>query len=478
MPAILPTKAYGIQLVSPNLLQIAASGVDTVILEVSSGYAEIDAADVAFLHSNGIKVLAYISVGETDHAREYWDPAWTTDGTDTGDLTGAAPSWLGPRLLNFPSRLVDYSDPAWYTTALVPQLLKIKANGFDGVFLDNVQSFYNWTDKNTWSAADRAAFAAKNATTTTSTMLDTIEWVGDQFASSDYVVQNGGADLWQNLGWLHPGATGAQMQADLLAAISAVMTESLYWQPDGTFAPNQYAIDSLKAAYVDHGVPVLSLDYVSDRSVTVIADYIQRAVADGFWPFAASSDAGLSGWSGARNLPTAGMDGIFGGPSMGLVRLLGGDDLFVGHGGRDVALGEAGSDTLRGGFGNDRLAGGRGDDSISGEAGRDLIEGGTGADGLYGGGADDTLDGGAGADRLNGGAGGDEFRFAPGAGRDIVLDFDVALDRIRFAGLGLSAADVIATDRGTDTLLRLGDVTLVLKGFDAADVGAIDMVFV
>lgn len=99
------------------------------------------------------------------------------------------------------------------------------------------------------------------------------------------------------------------------------------------------------------------------------------------------------------------------------------DRLYGGAGG-DVLRGGAGDDHLEGNADADRLEGGAGADALHGGAGDDLLDGGAGADLLAGSAGDDVLVGGSGADRLEGGAGDDLYRFAAGAGHDLIVDLD------------------------------------------------------
>ena len=106
-------------------------------------------------------------------------------------------------------------------------------------------------------------------------------------------------------------------------------------------------------------------------------------------------------------------DSLFGG---------GGNDIIDGGSGSDRILGEAGDDTLLGGTGRDlRWAGGTNSTS-------DTIQGGSGNDVIRGQSGPDRLDGGSGDDVLNGGDGRDTFVFT--AGRDIIQDFDPAVDQL------------------------------------------------
>jgi len=87
----------------------------------------------------GRKVLAYLSIGEAETYRPYWQAGWGANGDGTPDAT--APSWL---LWENPfweaNYVVRYRDPGWQNL-IFASLDKIFAAGFDGVYLDIVDGF-------------------------------------------------------------------------------------------------------------------------------------------------------------------------------------------------------------------------------------------------------------------------------------------------------------------------------------------------
>ena len=110
----------------------------------------------------------------------------------------------------------------------------------------------------------------------------------------------------------------------------------------------------------------------------------------------------------------------------------------------------------------------------TGTEGRDVLLGSSVGDVLDGGAGDDVLLGRAGNDTLTGGAGNDIFRFGPGAGSDIITDFDVSSDRLEFidglfANLGAVQASTHETESGDITILLLGTQTLTLEGLSLDD---------
>src|SRR5690606_485885 len=155
-------------------------------------------------------------------------------------------------------------------------------------------------------------------------------------------------------------------------------------------------IRELKESYGEAGEIVFSVDYADDPGL--VDRYLGAATADGFLAYAAP-DRDLDRI--ARH-GTAASDVLEGGAARDRIYGLGRDDEILGRGDADVLLGNRGDDSLLGGGGADELHGNRGEDRLAGEGG---------------------------ADRLAGGRGADVFVFAPGDGRDTILDF-AAGDRI------------------------------------------------
>ena len=89
-------------------------------------------------------------------------------------------------------------------------------------------------------------------------------------------------------------------------------------------------------------------------------------------------------------------------------------------------------------------------DTLTGDDEDNVIEGNGGADTLDGGDGADTLDGGSGDDELSGGHGADIFRFAPGHGNDIILDFSNGEDRIDLSDLDIEDLSAVTIVEGTD----------------------------
>lgn len=166
-------RQWGYQLQNVDAKAIPAS-VDLLVVDYSRDGSEATAytaAEVDGLRrkSDGARrvVLAYVSIGEAENYRYYWQRSWKV----------LPPSWLGPENPewkgNFPVR---YWQAGWREIFMQPRLSlfgrlqemwqpstrpyldRIIEAGFDGVFLDRVDSFYVWKAENPNAEADMINF--------------------------------------------------------------------------------------------------------------------------------------------------------------------------------------------------------------------------------------------------------------------------------------------------------------------------------
>ncbi len=82
-------------------------------------------------------VLAYLSIGEAERYRAYWQPQW--------DNPATKPRWLGAENPRWPGDYqVKFADPDWQAVIFGKSssyLERIMAGGFDGIYLDRVDAF-------------------------------------------------------------------------------------------------------------------------------------------------------------------------------------------------------------------------------------------------------------------------------------------------------------------------------------------------
>ena len=157
-------KRWGYQLQNPSAERIASSPHDLVVIDDSrdgSDEGAFTAADLARMQARpdgGKRVmLAYLSIGEAETYRGYW--RWYWGGKWYTKPLGwlFAPSWLGPENRDWRGNFaVRYWEDGWQRLITGPggYLERIVAAGFDGVYLDKIDSSIEAIAKSRPTAAD------------------------------------------------------------------------------------------------------------------------------------------------------------------------------------------------------------------------------------------------------------------------------------------------------------------------------------
>lgn len=509
---------FAVQYTNLDYAEIDASPYDLLIVEGApnaSDFAQLSDTDVANLVASGKTIVGYVSVGQTDDTRPYWNSDWTVNpdggpGQDTDPKSETAPDWLLDQADSFAAAIVDFGDQAWQNI-VINQVEDLANRGYNGIFLDNMLSYY-----------ERAVIEAAEPATAQLYAQEMMEFVqkisaaGKAITPDFVIIPNGAPYIVTDAGY-------AQDAPEALAyynAIDAVMAESFFGLAQEA-SYSEGVLDVFETAFADKGIDVLALEYSTDPDA--IAAFAAEAEERGF-AASVSADFALDALptpiQDAPEVPdvpqsivlvgTDGADALYGGE---------GDDDLSGLNGADVLVGNAGDDALSGGCGNDELYGGEGDDTLSGNKGSDYLDGGAGDDSLIGGRGQDSLAGGAGddkldggnsldelfggdgndwlnggnshdyleggagndvliggkgADELYGGDGNDQFVFSSGSSWDVIGDFDVSLDALLVEGLTLNES------YETDDALILeftGNTQVELTGLTADDLTYIDISF-
>ncbi len=121
------------------------SKVNATILVVDPDDSRLSKEDTVKLHEQGKTVIAYLSIGQAESYRSYWDDKWELD----------TPRWLGTEDLEWPENYwVRYWDQEWKNIVFTC-LHEIIEKGFDGVLLDRVDAYEYWEDKGVLDAKQK-----------------------------------------------------------------------------------------------------------------------------------------------------------------------------------------------------------------------------------------------------------------------------------------------------------------------------------
>ena len=143
-PLILFSDSFLYQLKNFNLKETVNSNFKLVITSYSKN--KFNTKDIQKLHNANKTVLAYINIGEIHNNEYYFNKSWI----DTnGNPSSKAPQWLGNLNPKYPEIYkVRYWYDEWFENFIKPYIDKIINSGFDGVYLDKIDTYKYWANKN------------------------------------------------------------------------------------------------------------------------------------------------------------------------------------------------------------------------------------------------------------------------------------------------------------------------------------------
>ncbi len=242
------------QLQNYDLDALEAVGADMYIIDYSKEGDEesrFTAEEVKRLQ-NGSIVLSYISIGEAEDYRFYWQENWAEG--EQSWLGETNPEWEG-------NYKVKYWDPDWQEI-IYGYIDKIMESGFNGIYLDIIDAYEYWGPDGE-SGLDRA--------TAEQEMVDFVVALSEYTKASDpdFLIypQNGEA-----LG-VHP---------EYLEAIDGVGREDV-WYNDNEPQPDTNTTLGYLKLFSDTGKQVIVIDYPSEE--VLILDFCEKTKELGYVPY-------------------------------------------------------------------------------------------------------------------------------------------------------------------------------------------------
>lgn len=229
-----------------------------------SGAGAYTYQQVQIMKTGGKKVIAYLSIGEAESYRDYWQPAWGNN----------PPVWLGPENPNWPG---NYKVKFWYPQwkdIIYTYIDTILAKGYDGVYMDIIDAYYYWQEENVQEPyAD--------------TLM--IDFIGDIRHHVDSALGNGAFVLIpQNAEDIidAPNVTPG-LKDKYFNCINAIGVEDVFFPGDNDMnnahAPDTYRIGLLND-FKNRGKRVFSIEYIDQPAK--LTQYVADAQANQFVPYA------------------------------------------------------------------------------------------------------------------------------------------------------------------------------------------------
>jgi len=259
--------AWAYQLQDISIEEIAANPTfQLVVIDYSSDGGEAgewSPLEIETIRQSGKIPGAYISIGEAEEYRYYWDPAWGQD----------PPPWLGPENPDWPGNYkVRFWDPAWQAI-IFAWIDRIVNQGFGGLYLDIIDAYYFWSEEfpeNLQADADMAQF-----------VLGIRAHLSSLGQPDALVIPQNGSFIT-----VEDDVEGPLADA-YYDAIDAIGIEDVFYygpaDEDNPYNPDAERLQML-AEYRSQGKTVLSVEYLTVPEV--ITQYVDYARTEDFLPYA------------------------------------------------------------------------------------------------------------------------------------------------------------------------------------------------
>ena len=214
------------------------------------------------LKDHQILPIAYLSIGEAEDYRFYWNNSWYND----------PPKWLGEENPNWEGNYsVQFWDEAWQTI-IYDYIDKILEQGFEVIMLDKVDIFYDWFE--TYGLLSEQESAQR--------MITFVEAIGH------YIKQKKGITDFKILSQNALGLLDFDTENKLKQSIWGVSIEELFYDNNGSQTDEQerqYRLERLEQLQ-NHEKIILVTDYVYPLQ-DIPSAFIQKTRNYGFIPYAA-----------------------------------------------------------------------------------------------------------------------------------------------------------------------------------------------
>jgi TolB protein len=272
LPPLLAVNDFLYQLQNLDLPAIGDTAYDLVVMDYAAegddATAFSDTQIAALQDSSGGEktVLAYMSIGEAEDYRFYWQEDWDAEGD--GQPDPGAPAWLDVENPDWEGNYkVHYWDPAWQTVIFryIDRLLEV---GFDGAYLDIIDAYEYYADQG------RAAASQE--------MVDFVAAIRAYARDRDpdfYILVQNAPEL-------------AHLVPSYLNSVDGIGQEDIYYGYEDDDVRTPPAVTTELENHLDlfknTGKLVLTVDYATTPGH--IDDAYARSLAKGYVPFATTRD--------------------------------------------------------------------------------------------------------------------------------------------------------------------------------------------
>ncbi|PCJ83753.1 MAG: hypothetical protein COA57_10480 [Flavobacteriales bacterium] len=306
VPNLTTVNSWAYQLQNMSVSQIAAdTSFELIVMDYSlngDDASKFTTQEISQIKNSGKKAIAYLSIGEAENYRFYWDTAWNTFN----------PAFLGPENPDWPGNYkVKFWDSQWQD--IVFQYIDtIMAQGFDGIYMDIIDAWYYWQTENPQEPMADSLMVEFMQNIRNHVDFGPLAWYF-------YLIPQNGEDVFDG------DNSSASLKSKWFTAIDGIGVEDVFFpgnlDEDNAYNPDNYRLSILQD-YVQNSKQVFSVEYLTQSSK--ISQFISEANNQSFVPYVCTRDLDqlCSGITGTYNLQLTNDDmEIWPNPSKGIFQL-------------------------------------------------------------------------------------------------------------------------------------------------------------
>ena len=269
--SLMDINSWAYQLQNIDISQIAENSTSRlIVIDYSadgSSEGQFTPEQISRIKSGGKKVISYISIGEAEDYRSYWQDEWLTH----------PPPWLGGENLNWEGNYkVRFWDAQWQRI-IFSYIDTIHSQGFDGIYLDIIDAYYYWSAENPQEpkAASRMIKFVLNIRDRVSALTD------DDF----FIIPQNGEFI------INEADVSEELKMKYFDAIDGIGVEDVFFRgdrdEDNPFDKDTQRLEVLQE-YVDNEKKVFSVEYLTDSNL--IQQYLREVKQYNFVPYTSTRD--------------------------------------------------------------------------------------------------------------------------------------------------------------------------------------------
>lgn len=258
------TWAYQLQNININQV-VNDSTFELIVIDYSidgTDAGKFTQQEITQIKNSGKKAIAYISIGEAENYRYYWQSVWNT----------TPPIWLGPENPDWAGNFkVKFWDPQWQNI-IFSYIDTIINQGYDGVYMDIIDAYYYWQVENPLEPmADSLMIQF---------VLNIRNHISSITTNTFYIIPQNGEDV------INSTNVSQNLKTNYFNVINAVGVEDVFFygslNEDNPYNPDNYRIQQLQE-YQANNKRIFSIEYLTQ--LNKIQQYYTVAQNENYVPY-------------------------------------------------------------------------------------------------------------------------------------------------------------------------------------------------